>query len=344
MRHTDQRLRVGFLLLDSFTLNAFSGFVEAIRLAADHGGRSRQVACGWEVMGQGKITASCGLAVTATAPLIDPAEVDYVAVCGGNGYRVRSQPRWLDTYLNDVAEAGVPLIGLCTGTFNIARAGLMEGYPACVHWNVVDDFREQFPQIDAYTDRIFLDAGRRITCAGSTGASDLALHLIDRHCGSVYAQQAIRHMMMQGQRAASFPQAHFSKNIQHVKDEVVRRCAALMEQKINMPPPMDVLAAEVGISVRQLDRRFAKALGQTPARYFRAMRLSYAVWRLTHTTDAITQIAADAGFSDSAHFHREFRKAYGTAPRQYQQSTLARGAGGPGSGPRQGPAPFGTGP
>lgn len=320
MRRNQQKLRVGFVLLDSFTLNAFSGFVEAIRLAADHGGRSRQVACGWEVMGEGKITASCGLTVAPTAPLISPSEMDYIAVCGGNGYRTRSQPAWLDSYLSKAAGAGVPLIGLCTGTFNIARAGLMQGYPACVHWNVVDEFHDQFPQIDALTDRIFLDAGARITCAGSTGASDLALHLIDRHCGSVYAQQAIRHMMLQGQRAATFPQAHFSQNIQHVKDEAVRRCVALMEQKINTPTQTDVLATQVGLSARQLDRRFNRALGQSPARYFRAMRLSYALWRLTHTTDTIAQIAADAGFSDAAHFHREFRKTHGVAPRQYQNT------------------------
>ena len=321
MRRTEQKLRVGFLLLDSFTLNAFSGFVEAIRLAADHGGRSRQVACGWEVMGKGKVAASCGLSVAATSPLIDPKEVDYVAVCGGNGYRIRSQPQWLDQYLSEVAEAGVPLIGLCTGTFNIARAGLMQGYPACVHWNVADEFHDQFPRVEAFTDRIFLDAGARITCAGSTGASDLALHLIHRHCGSEYAQQSIRHMMMQGQRAGTFPQAHFSKSTHDVKDEVVRRCAALMEQKINMPPSMDVLAAEVGISVRQLDRRFNQAMGQSPSRYFRSMRLSYALWRLTHTTDRIAEIAADAGFSDSAHFHREFRKSYGTSPNLYRRSS-----------------------
>ena len=152
--------------------------------------------------------------------------------------------------------------------------------------------------------RMFLDAEARITCAGSTGASDLAV-------------------MMQGQRAGTFPQAHFSKSTHHVKDEVVRRCAALMEQKIDMPPSMDVLAAEVGISVRQLDRRFNQAMGQSPSRYFRSMRLSYARWRLTHTTDRIAEIAADAGFSDSAHFYREFRKSYGTSPSLYRQSSNA---------------------
>ena len=320
MQRKDQKLRVGFVLLDSFTLNAFSGFVEAIRLAADHGGRSRQVACGWEVMGEGKVTASCGLVVTPTSALLDPSEMDYIAVCGGNGYDTRTQPAWLDAYWTRAAGAGVPLIGLCTGTFPIARIGLMQGFPACVHWNVVDESRDQFPTVDALTDRIFLDAGDRITCAGSTGASDLALHLLARHCGSELAQQAIRHMMLQGQRADTFPQAHFTQNIQQVSDEVVRRCIHLMEQKLNTPPQIETLATQVGLSARQLDRRFIRAVGQSPGRYFRAMRLEYAAWQLTHTTGTVAQIASDAGFSDASHLHREFRKISDVAPHQYRSA------------------------
>jgi transcriptional regulator GlxA family with amidase domain len=79
MNQIDQKLRVGFLLLDNFTLNAFSGFIEAVRLAADQGGRSQQIACGWQMMSQGRVTASCGLSVAATRDLSDPSEMDYLA-------------------------------------------------------------------------------------------------------------------------------------------------------------------------------------------------------------------------------------------------------------------------
>lgn len=313
-----QPLRVGFIMLEAFTLNAFSGFIEAIRLSADQGGCSRQINCGWEIMGPTAVTASCGLKVAPSSGLVDPADFDYIAVCGGNDYLNREQPKWFNDYLFEANDAGVPLIGLCTGTFNIARAGLMDGYIACVHWNVFESFREQFPAIDALPDRIFVDAGPRITCAGSAGASDLALHLIARHCGHDKAQQSIRHMMLQEIRPATHPQAHFYNDLEGVRDERVRRAVHFMEQALNDPPPMPKLARRVGTSQRQLERCFLAEFSETPAAYFRRMRLRYGAWLLIHTRLTVTQIASDAGFADAAHFSREFKALFRSTPRRYR--------------------------
>lgn len=315
-----QKLRVGLLLLDNFTLNAFSGFVEALRLAADVGGRSRQIECGWVIMGRGPIRASCGLSIAADSELIEPGKFDYLAVAGGNNYQVRSQPAWLTAYLTAAAQAHVPLIGLCTGTFNIARAGLMEGRTACVHWNVHDEFREQFPSIPAVSDRIFLDAGDRITCAGSTGSQDLALHLISRHCGPERAQQSVRHMVMHDRRDATFPQAQFASETRNLRDTVVRRCVNLMEQTLNEPIFLEEMAMRLDISTRQLSRRFKDSLGETPSRYYRSLRVRYGAWRLVHSTDLASSIATDAGFVDASHFQREFQKVYGVTPSQYRRN------------------------
>lgn len=223
-------------------------------------------------------------------------------------------------YLCAADAAGVPLVGLCTGTFNIARAGLMEGRAACVHWNVHDEFRAQFPSIPAISDRIFLDAGDRITCAGSTGASDLALHLISRHCGPERAQQSIRHMMLNRQRDSSFPQAQFSDEARDLRDDVVRRCVSIMEQSLNAPISMEKLSRRVGLSERQLARRFSCGLGMSPSRYYRFLRLRYGAWRLMHSTDRVAAIAADAGFADAAHFQREFRKQYARSPSGFRRA------------------------
>lgn len=315
-----QALRVGFVLVDLFTLNAFSGFIDALRLAADRGARSRQINCAWTIMGRGPVTASCGLKVDATGELMAPAEFDYIAVCGGNGYPERSQPEWLTNYLRRAAESGTRLIGVCTGTFNIARAGLMAGFPACVHWNVLDEFHEQFPAVEARPDRIFLDAGARITCAGSTGATDLALHLIARHCGHELAQQSIRHMMLHSIRPADAPQAHFYSDLGHVRDERVRRAVTLMEQTLNQPLAIPDLATQVDVSARQLERRFQIALGTGPGAYYRDLRLRYGAFMLRHTTDSILRIALDAGFADGAHFSRLFKTRFGIVPTIFRRS------------------------
>jgi len=318
-RAVRQSLRVGFVMLDKFTLNAFSGFIDALRLAADKGGRSRQIRCGWEIMG-GAVTASCGLKITPTAPLLPPASFDYVAVCGGNGYLETTQPDWLTAYLRQAAAEGVPLVGVCTGTFNIARAGLMTGYPACVHWNVLEAFSQQFPEIETRPDRIFLDAGRRITCAGSAGATDMALHLIDRHCGHEEALQAVRHMMLDTIRPSDAPQPHFYNSLGHLRDQAVRHAVALMEQSLNRPLSVQELAEAVGLSPRQFHRRFVEALGRTPAAFQLDLRLRYAAFLLRHTTQPITEIAYGAGFADGAHLSKSFKERLGVPPRVYRRA------------------------
>ena len=169
----------------------------------------------------------------------------------------------------------------------------MDGRPACVHSNVRQEFREQFPGIETVSDRIFLDAGDRITCAGSTGASDLALYLVSRHCGAERAQQSLRHMILNRQRDASFPQPQFVTDMRGIRDAEVRHAIGLMEQTLNAPITVVDLARKIGLSQRQLIRRFQSCVNTSPSRYYRIMRLRYGAWRLIHTTDKIAQIAAD---------------------------------------------------
>lgn len=307
-------LSVGFVLLDKFTLNAFSSFIDALRLAADRGGRSRQIHCAWRIMGDEPVRASCGLQVMPDEPLRAPERFDYIAVCGGNGYLQANENLCLSRFLRQADETETRLIGVCTGTFDIARAGLMRGHRACVHWNVYDAFREQFPDIDAVPDRIFLDSGPRITCAGSAGAADLALHLIARHCGPEKAQQAVRHMMLQEIRPSTYPQAHFYSELAQVRDEVVRRAVHLMEQSLNEPMSTLQLAHCLDVSLRRLERRFRRHLGTSPAAYYRELRLRYGAFLLDHTEMSVSEIAGDCGFSDGAHFARQFVALYGAAP------------------------------
>jgi len=316
------RLRVGVILQDRFTLNAAAGFVDCLRLAADKGGRSRQIDCAWHIMAERPVMASCGMQVVADTELQPPGGFDYIAVCGGNAYLDSREGRGLHAYLQSAALASVGLIGICTGTFTLARAGLMTGYRACVHWNVHDAFHAEFPGIPALPDRLFLDAGARITCAGSSGATDLALHLVRRHCGADKAAQAIRHMMLQEARPANHPQAHFHGDMAKVRDGRVRRAVHFMEQSLNERLSAAQIAAQVNLSPRQLERVFQASLGAGPLAYFRGMRLRYARWLLQHSEAGVAEIAAEVGFADSAHFARAFRARYGVTPQAARVGNL----------------------
>src|SRR5262252_2494869 len=148
-------LDIGFVLAPNFTMLPFAAFIDAIRLAADEGDRSRQIACRWTVMGEGAqpITASCGVAITPWEPYRDPADFDYVVVVGGllgkregkgNSEHDRDAAKVTD-YLRAAAASKCVLVGLGTGTFILARAGVMDGYRSCVSWYHLNDFRTEFP-------------------------------------------------------------------------------------------------------------------------------------------------------------------------------------------------------
>jgi transcriptional regulator GlxA family with amidase domain len=317
------RLRIGFLLLDQFTLAAFAGLIDVLRLASDNGGRSRKLHASWTVMsldGEPR-NSSCGVSVMPNSSLLDPGGFDYVAVCGGNDYLNDALPNNLLGYLRRTAASGVRLLGICTGTFAIAHAGLAGPRRVCVHWNVLDAFKERFPKVSVGVERLFIDEGDLITCAGSTAAIDLGLYLVARHCGRNKAQQAMRHMMVQDMRPANMPQPHFYAEISPHLDVRVQQAAQFIEQRLDTPPPIAAVARYVGISPRQLQRLFVASLGQSPAAFQRKLRLEYARWQILNSKSSLTNIAIGAGFSDSAHLSRDFKAAFGDTPRSLRKST-----------------------
>ncbi|MDF2998238.1 MAG: transcriptional regulator, AraC family [Xanthobacteraceae bacterium] len=315
-------LRVGFVLLDQFTLAAFGGLIDALRLAADHGGRSRQIHASWTVMSLGGADrqSSCGVIASGNKPLLNPTNFDYIAICGGNDYLNEHHPPALIDYMRRAFEHRVRLIGICTGTFAIAQAGLVGTRTVCIHWNVLEAFQSQFPNLAPVMDKLFVDEGDLLSCAGSTAAIDLGLYLVTRHCGSGKANQAVRHMMLQGMRPASLPQAHFYADLAGIADARVHQAVHFMEQRLDDPPSIDAIARYVGCSPRQLERAFAAALSASPAAFQRRLRLDYARWLLENSPRSITQIAFDCGFSDAAHFSREFRHMFDASPREFRNA------------------------
>ena len=122
-----------------------------------------------------------------------------------------------------------------------------------------------------------------------------------------------------GMRAPSLPQAHFRQDLSAVSDPRVRKAVHFMEQQLDHPPPLPAVARYVGVSARQLERAFKVELGLTPTKYHRIMRLNYGRWMIDNRLGSITQIALDCGFSDAAHFSREFRAHFGLPPSRYRQ-------------------------
>jgi len=317
------KLRVGFVLMHNFTLTAFASFVDVLRLAADEGDRSRQIGCTWQVMSPKRhpVRSSCGVEIQPTADLIDPAAFDYVVVVGGLLHGHPPVPPAIASYLKSAARTGVPLVGVCTGSFVLCRLGLMDERKCCVSWYHYRDFLEAFPALVPVADRLFVVDRDRITCSGGTGVADLAAHLVAAHQSDATARKALNILLIGRPRAADSAQPAPQLAGDAGDDARVSRALLLMEQNLAEPLAIAAIAAALNVSVRQLERLFSERLGATPQDSYLALRLRHGRWMLANTALSAGRIAADLGFADGSHFGRAFKAQSGKTPASFRRQT-----------------------
>jgi transcriptional regulator GlxA family with amidase domain len=314
-------LRIGFLLTPRFTLTAFAGFVDALRLSADEGDRSRPLHARWAILDgtNGPVVSSCGATVTPDAPLEAPQEYDYLVVVGGLLHGGQRVPARMAAFLRAAAAAGVKLIGLCTGSFVLARAGLLDGHVACVSWFHREEFEAEFPACRVVSNQMFVVDRDRLTCAGGTSVVHLAAHIIERTIGRASATKALR-ILIEEQPMPSRtlqPEQVFSVR---ATDTVVHKAMLLLEQQLRSPATVAELCEPLGIGRRQLERKFQQDVGLSPAEYRQRLRLDRARWLLQNTDLEITAVALECGFQGSAQFARVVRKTMGLSPREVRQA------------------------
>lgn len=315
------RLNVGFILARRFTLCAFANFVDVLRLAADEGDRSRPILCGWRVLSptMDPIASSSGVSVQPDEPLGDPARFDYLLVVGGLVDEIENLHPDTVRFLARAAAAGVPLVGVCTGTFVLHRAGLMRGYRACVSWFHHEDFLERFDGLEAVSDQIFVVDRDRLTCSGGASSAHLAAFIVERHLGRARAAKSLHIMIIDAAMAAEEPQPGIPLALA-TGDALVRKALILMQQSIDAPLSIGRVVTRLGVSRRRLERHFREALGMTPREADRLIRIEQARHLLRTTGRSVTRIAADTGFCDLPHLIRVFRAAEGMTPDAFRQA------------------------
>lgn len=320
------RLRVGFILTRRFTLCAFANFVDVLRLAADEGDRSRPIMCQWSILSDrmDPITASCGVSVQPQERLGDPRRFDYIAVIGGLADGIEDVSPAYKQYLHRASQAGVPLIGICTGAFVLHRAGLLDGYKCCVSWFHHADFLEQFDGLDPVSDQIFVVDRNRLTCSGGVSSAHLAAFLVERHLGGSYANKSLHIMIIDGALKADKPQPGIPMSLK-TDDPIVRRALLIMQQHIDMPISVAEIARRMGNSKRQLERYFRTALDTSPQAAFMGLRLSLARHMLENSDKSVSMISVECGFCDSSHLSRMFRRRYGCPPQSVRDGGVPSG-------------------
>ncbi len=308
-----QRLSVGFILLPNFTLCAFANFIDVLRLAADEGDRSRQINCRWSVLAPRNqpIRSSCGIDIHPTASFGQAEDFDYIVVVGGLIGALARRNDSIDAYLKAAAKNGISLVGLCTGSLALHRAGLMDGYRCCVSWYHHDDFLAQFHGLKPVSDQIFVVDRDRLTCSGGASAAHLAAFLVERHLGRALATKSLHIMMIDEAAIGTTPQPVSSQEIQS-KDPLIRRALLLMQDHLDVPLSIAELGRRLATSKKTLERRFRSDLGLSPLDAYLGLRLDHALHLLRATTRSVASIAAECGFCDSSHLSRMLKRKTGT--------------------------------
>lgn len=306
---------VGFVLAPRFTLTAFAGFVDALRLAGDEGDRSQRVQCDWEILGVSPdpILSSCGASVSPTDTLTQPERFDLIVVVGGLIHGKQVVPQAIYSFLKDAARSNIQLAGLCTGSFILARAGLLEGHLCCVSWFHREEFEAEFPTVRVTSNQMYVVDRDRMTCAGGTSVVHLAAHLIEKRIGRAMAVKALR-IMLEDQPLPS--RALQPENVlsHKSKDPTVHKAMLLIEQHMQQPGPVGHALALLGVGERQLERRFMVDIGMSPAQYRTKLRLQRAEWLLKNTHLSVTDVAVECGFQDSSSLYRALKMRKGVNP------------------------------
>jgi AraC family carnitine catabolism transcriptional activator len=309
---------VWFLPGKGFSMLGLLAAVEPLRVA----NQIRPGLFRWEFISEsgGPVEASNGMAIM-TVPFPEPPFRRYgvksVFVCAGfEPERVLSST--LCSWLSAAAATGATLGGIDTGSVVLARCGLLRGYRATVHWENLSAFREDFLGVRA-TENIYEIDRDRVTCSGATASLDMMLGLMGRTHGHELSRAISEQFVMdrirdpmESQRTAP---AHRLAAPTPALSRAVERMERAASMEVAPPLDMDGLAAECGLSVRQVQRLFSEKVGETPSRYYLDLRLERARRLLRQTDMRITDIAVACGFSGQAHFSRAYRSRFGTPPR-----------------------------
>lgn len=208
---------------------------------------------------------------------------------------------------------GATLVGIGSGVFPIAEAGLLTAQKCCVDNEYLNVFRERFPEI-SISQRLFHSEGQLVTCAGGTAVIDMMLWLIGRKLGNLHVSSIARGLQIGSLRNTNDDQICFPGGYGTVSCPRVRHAMKLFEEHIEEPMHPSAVAERLSISPRQLQRLFRRHLGESPARYSKRLRLKRARHLIQYSDLSVVDISLMCGFSSPSHMSKSYTDQYGIAP------------------------------
>jgi len=303
--------RFVFVLMENFTLLSFSSALDALRIANRMSGKTLYE---WTFIGEneGVVSCSAGTQFKLDNPLIELHRDNTVLLCGGTSIQEVTTKKLIG-WLRREARRGLTIGGLCTAAYPMAKAGLLVGKKATIHWENQDSFAEEFLEVEL-TKTVFVCDGNRYTTAGGTSSIDLLLKIIADEHGEELANAVADQMIYSSIRTDQDTQRLSVPTRIGVRHPKLSKVIQMMEINIEEPISPSILAKDVGMSTRQLERLFRRYLDRSPKRYYMELRLQKARNLLMQTDMSVINVALACGFASPSHFSKCYRAHYDTTP------------------------------
>jgi len=310
---------IGFLIFPGFQLLDAAGPIAAFEIAARYAGEAYTLAV--LATTDGAVASSSGATLNAI-PLAAAPALDTLIVAGGEGTRAAAQDPAIIAYVLAVSGRARRIASVCSGTYVLAEAGLLDGRRATTHWSRSAHFARRYPRVRLEPDRIFIRDGAVWSSAGITAGIDLSLALIAEDLGESVARRTAQQLVVYRQRPGG--QSQFSALLD--MERPGGRFGPLLawaRERLGDALSVEQLAAQAAMSPRNFTRRFTEETGLTPARAVERLRVEAARERVEAGHDAIDRIALGTGFGDPERMRRAFIRAYGQPPQALRRVARA---------------------
>jgi transcriptional regulator GlxA family with amidase domain len=305
--------------------SVFAGTARWLREARSVEGNAYEV----EILGAevGPLAASGGLRV-----MIDRSfhtirgGIDTLLVAGGPGSHNALEDRALLAWLRRMAPRVRRLGAICTGSFILAEAGLLDGRRATTHWALSANFARRYPRVTVDDDLIFVREGKIYTSAGVTAGMDLALALVEEDHGREVALQIARYLVLYLRRSGG--QSQFSTLLvaQEKDCEPLRKLQTWIAENPSADLSIAALARRAAMSPRHFARVFVREVGMTPGQFVEKVRIEAARRRLEESAQGVKGVAQDCGFGSADTMRRAFLRTLRVAPVTYRDRFRAAAA------------------
>ena len=312
--------RFGFLLVNDFTLISMASAIEPLRMANRI---SKREVYKWKTISESgaAVSASDGLSVNVDCGIDRPdvlAGIDILVVCGGWNIEKNTSEAVIK-WLRSLTKGKIGFGATCTGSYVLARAGLLDGYRCSVHWENIGAMTDRFPRAHISSSVYTIDRNR-FTCSGGTSPVDMMLHLIRNECGPEVSTGVAEQFIYDRVRRLGEKQRVPLKHLVGNQSEKLIVAVELMEANVREPISQVDIASYTGVSRRQLQRLFQRYLLCTPSRYYTQIRLARARELLHQTSMSLVEISALTGFISSSHFSKTYKEHFGHSPSAERKS------------------------